>query len=581
MMKEFRTILPYAKKHIVFYILGFLSLIVTDAGQLLLPQFLKRAVDLLSVGDFMLDRVGLLMIEMVAVALCVSMFRFAWRYFIHGASMRIEKELRQTFFRHLLTLSSSFYQRNKTGDLMARATNDLKSVRMACGMGLVAFTDGLFMTVAILAIIVADNPRLSVLTILPLPLLTFLVIRMGPLLGKRFKKVQEDYSGLSDMAQESFSGIKVIKSFVRERRFIDLFDAANDRYQKSTMRLVRIWGFFFPVIGFLSGLTMLLLLLFGGRKVMDGEISPGDFVALLSYLEMLLWPMLGAGFTVNMFQRGGASLARINEVLSEKPDIASPDAPAAAASFFGLVVRDLTFSYPDAKEPSLRNVSFSLVPGMTLGILGRTGSGKSTLLKILPRLLDPPPGAVFVNGTDIREIDLADLRGLYGLVPQDTFLFSESIRENIAFGNPDAAEAVLAAAATLSTIDRDLSDFPQGWETEVGERGVTLSGGQKQRVAISRAVVPDAPVLLLDDALSSVDTDTERKILQGLFRERSGKTTVIVSHRISTLERTDYILVLDRGRVVQEGSHADLVSRDGLYREIWRLQSLEAGEARR
>ena len=578
MLKEYRTLLPYIKKHLPFYILGFIFLVITDAGQLLIPQFLKNGIDTLFLEGDKLPIIGMLMLKMVITAGLVGISRFLWRYFIHGASMRIERELRDDFFSHLLILSSSFYQKNKTGDLMARATNDLKSVRMACGMGLVALTDGLFMTLAILTILFINYPRLSAYAILPLPVLTFLIIRFGPLLGKRFKKMQEDYSNLSDKAQEAFSGIRVIKSFVKERYFLSGFDDANREYQKSTMKLVKFWGVFFPAIGFLAGLTVLILLYFGGRSVMDGKISAGDFVALLSYLDMLIWPMMGAGFVVNFIQRGGASLGRLNEVFKDQPDIESNPGAPEINDFKELSFRGLTFSYNGTDSPVLKDLNLSLVKGQTLGILGRTGSGKTTLLKLLPRLIDPPPGTVFINGGDVRDWELSSLRGLFAFVPQDTFLFSASIRDNILFGNPELGEEAMLAGAELSTIARDVSDFPNSWNTQVGEKGVTLSGGQKQRIAISRAVILDSPVLVFDDALSAVDTETEKLILTGFFKRRTGRTNILVSHRISTLELADYVVVLDRGEIVQKGTPSELLAQEGIYQEIALLQSMELKE---
>jgi len=576
-LKEYRRLVPYFKKHSLFYLFGFIFLVITDAGQLLLPQYMKQGIDAIARGGGELSIIGLLMLKMVFVALIVAASRFGWRFFIHGASMRIERELRDDFFDHLLKLSSSFYQKNKTGDLMARATNDIKSIRMATGMGVVALVDGLFMTLAILIILFSSHPRLSFLVILPLPFLTTLVIRFGPLLGKRFRQVQENYSDLSDKSQEAFSGVRVIKSFVKENYFLSLFDKSNERYQKSTMNLVKIWGFFFPAIAFLSGLTVLILLYFGGRNVMSGKITPGDFVALLSYLDMLIWPMMGAGFMVNMIQRGAASLARLNQVFLEPPEIVSTPGSRKIEDFDILEIEGLNFSYPEKDvKPVLQDIKLILPRGKTLGILGRTGAGKTTLLKILPRLLDPPEGKVFINGFDLRDLDLSALRKLFAQVPQDTFLFSASIRENIVYGKPEVAEDSMMLAAKLSTIDRDVGDFPSGWDTKVGEKGITLSGGQKQRIAISRAILLDAPILIFDDALSAVDTDTEKKILSTFFKRRKGKTNILVSHRISTLEMADFVVVMEKGRITQHGSPTELLEQEGLYREIAVLQSLEA-----
>ncbi|MDY7029650.1 MAG: ABC transporter ATP-binding protein, partial [Spirochaetota bacterium] len=357
----------------------------------------------------------------------------------------------------------------------------------------------------------------------------------------------------------------------------EVFHRRNDDNVSRNMQLVRIWGLFFPLITFISGLSLLFLLFFGGRSVMVGEFTPGDFMAFMAYLTMLRWPVMGMGFTVNMLQRGAVSLERINEILNEKPGISSPSGAITAAPDGGLEVRDLNYRYSQDGPPVLQNISFVLPKGSTLGILGRTGSGKSTLVKIFPRLLDPSPGTVFIGGTDIRSYDLPVLRSSIGIVPQDSFLFSATIRDNIAFGRPDAQDEEVNEAAVLSTIDRELSVFPHGWSTEVGERGVTLSGGQKQRIAISRAMLINPEILIFDDALASVDAETEEKILAAFLRTRRGRTNILVAHRVSTLQHADHIIVLDEGRIIQQGSHDELSESPGLYRDIYRLQQLSGG----
>jgi ATP-binding cassette subfamily B protein len=567
--------------------------------------------------------------------------------FIIGASRRIETELRDRLFARLLVLPSGFYQRNKTGDLMARATNDMGAIRQATAMGFVAFVDGVFMSLAILIIIFVQNPKIALFTVIPLPAISLLIVLFGSMIGKRFTKVQEVFSRLSEIAQETIAGIRVVKAFVKEDHFSAQFSATNDEYQRVSMGLVRIFGLFFPLITFLAGLTTLILIVAGGNAVLENRMSPGDIVAMLAYLEMLIWPMIGAGFTVNIIQRGAASLKRVNEILSEQSEAelaadAAPTAdtptvppaptavarPAAAASTAvappaapdartsgDLEVRGLHFSYPDNSEaskdakktepsvepptaakpgkaaaaaqaappaaapaaaPALADISFYLPEGRTLGILGRIGSGKSTLLKLLPRLIEPPKGTIFLGGLDLRAIDLPRLRRRFGFVPQDSFLFSDSLEANIRFGNPDISAERFARVTAISTIDRDVGDFPAGWETIVGEKGLTLSGGQKQRVAISRALAMDPEILVFDDALSAVDAETEDRILEALLDERRGRTNIVISHRVSTLRHADTIIVLEGGRITQRGSHAELLAdTTGFYAEIARLQELE------
>ncbi len=579
MLKEFRTLLPYYKAYAGRYAMGFLFLFITDAGQLFLPQLIRSLIDHISAGNVDLVWVGKMVLLMVGIAFLVAVGRFGWRYYIHGASRKIEKKLRSRLFGHLLTLSPSFYGRSSTGDLMARATGDMHHVRMASGMGFVALFDGLFMTLFIIAIIVFQFPHLALIVLAPFPLITLQVLGMGRFLGRLFKAVQEGYAALSSHVQEALSGILVLKAFVREDSNLKVFSGKNEDYKRRNLALVRLWGFAFPMIHFLGGIVTLLLLRFGGLSVLEGGMSPGDFVAAMSYLAMLIWPMLGMGFTVNMLERGGAALARINAILREEPEIRSPDEGVCCPQSGAIEVRDLSFTYPGSLVPALRNVSFRVHPGQTLGILGRTGSGKSTLIRLLPRLLDTPPGTVYIAGRDVREYELSSLRSTFGIVPQETFLFSSTLSDNIAFGVDDAPREAVEAAAEASTISRDIRLFPHGYETEVGERGITLSGGQKQRIAISRALLTRPEILVFDDALAAVDTSTEESILEGFIELRRGKTNILISHRVSTLKFADHIIVLDEGVIVQSGTHDELIGQEGFYAEIANLQRLEEEES--
>jgi ATP-binding cassette subfamily B multidrug efflux pump len=577
MLKDYRTALPYLRQYRWRYAAGALCLIVVDGAQLAMPQLVKRAVDLVSSGDFSKSEVLRVAGSMLLVALVISATRFLWRYFIHGSSRRIEAAMRDRLFARLMDLSGSYFQANKTGDLMARATNDLGAVRQALGMGFVTFFDGVFMTAAILAVMLAQNPRIALLTIAPLPVITALILLFGGMVGRRFKRVQEIYSRLSEIAQETIAGIRVVKSFVKEERFAADFSEENDRYRDASLGLVKVFGFFFPLISFLSGLTTVILLLAGGSAVIDNSMSAGDIVAMLAYLEMLIWPMMGAGFTVNMLQRGAASLKRVAEVLDAKPEIASPPMAIKGLPRGGIEFRGLSLTYPGASSPALSDVALVLPEGSTLGVLGRVGSGKSTLLKVLPRLVDPPPGTVFLGETDVRARDLADLRRAFGFVPQDSFLFSDTVEANVRFGAADMSEERFRRVVAIAAIDRDVELFPKGWATLVGERGLSLSGGQKQRLAIARALAADPAILVLDDALSAVDAQTEKAILSALLVERRGRTNIIVSHRVSTLRNADIIVVLDGGRIAQRGTHAELLAdSEGYYAEIARLQELEA-----
>jgi len=579
MLKEFKTLIPMVKKYKYFYIAGLICLILVDAGELYIPRIMKHIIDYISTEGFSMDfiekSVGLILIISTAVAFA----RFGWRFFIHGSSRRIESDLRSKLFSHLLTLSASYFEKTKTGDLMARATNDMRAIRKATGMAVVAFTDAVFLTIAILIIIFTEYPRLAGITIIPLPIITILILFVGKLIRRYFKAVQKGFSKLTENVQETLSGIRVIKSFAREEYFEQKFFKTNENYKNSNMRLVRLWGFFFPVINFISGISIMLLFTLGGIAVIDRSISPGDFVALMSYLAMLTWPVMGMGFTVNMLQRGAASLTRINEILNQKAEIVSPGLPQKPCSSFNISIKKLNFSYRGENSNQsdiLNSIDMEIPEGTTVGILGRTGSGKTTLIRLLPRLIDPPPGTVFIGGRDIRDFELSELRSSIGFVPQDTFLFSTTIKDNIIFGKPKAEDSAAMKMADLSTISNDFKYFPHGWNTEVGERGLTLSGGQKQRISISRAMILDSPILILDDAFSSVDTSTEEKILKRLLEIRQHKTNILVSHRVSTLHHADIIFVIDKGKIIQKGSHSALYKLEGFYREIAILQEAEA-----
>jgi ATP-binding cassette subfamily B protein len=475
---------------------------------------------------------------------------------------------------------------------------------MAISMGLIAFFDFIFMASSILIIIFIQDARSALFAIIPLPFISVRSIVFGRLVGGKFKRAQEAYSNMSDTVQETFAGIRVVKSFVKEWWFNKKFIRTNDEYRKTNMELVRLFGFFFPFISFLSHITVLIMLLIGGRRVILGIMTPGSLVAMFQYLAMLIWPLMGAGYTVNMIQRGAVSLGRVNEILNTKPSILDPENPKTAEaedSVPAIEIENLTFSYNVAKEekkeggskdsespqgessPVLENVSLKVMRGEWLGIMGRTGSGKSSLIKTLTRIVDPPDGAVRVFGLDVRQWPLEGLRKLFAVSPQDSYLFSDSIQNNIAYGleeGDERREDLLNMAIKSSSLENDLVSFADGRNTTVGERGLTLSGGQKQRAAIARALVMESEFLILDDSLSAVDNETERSILEALARERKGKTTIIISHRVSTLKYADKVLVLDKGKVLEYGSPAGLVADGGFYSRMAALQRLDEGPVR-
>jgi ATP-binding cassette subfamily B protein len=518
---------------------------------------------------------------MIAVMAVIAAGRFLWRYFIHGSSQRIETEMREKLFAHLLSLSWDFYQKNKIGDLMSRSISDLNAVRMAIGMGLVALVDFIVMATSILIIMFIQDADSALLAVIPLPFITLLILIFGNAVGKKFRWAQEAYSKMSDTVQETFAGIRVVKSFVKENWFIKKFADTNDDYRAANMSLTRIFGFFFPLVSFLSGLTIVIMLLIGGIRVVEGSMSPGSLVALFRYLQMLIWPIMGAGFMVNMIQRGAVSLSRVNEVMNTQPSIQqSAENRIAEAPLNGEIpaveIQDLSFLYGDPSGiPALNHINLTVRRGEWLGIMGHTGSGKSTLIKALTRMIDPPPGTIKIFGLDVREWDIAALRKLFAAAPQDSYLFSDSIRNNIGYGLVSPSEETLKNAASVSALDKDLENFNSGWETLVGERGLTLSGGQKQRVALSRAVIMESEFLIMDDSLSAVDAETEQRILAELIRTRQGKTTIIISHRVSTLRSADKIAVLEKGGICEYGSPRELLSGGGFYARMAALQQLD------
>jgi len=596
-LKEYRTLFPYFRRFKFRYALGLVFLLVVNAAQVTIPQFMRKAVDIISSGLFLPSDVIFPAAAMVLLMSVTAIGRFLWRYFIHGASRQIEAELREKIFGHLLSLSYDFYQKNKIGDLMARSTNDLNSVRESIGMGFVALIDGTVMTAAILTIIFIQDAGTAVWAVLPLPLITLMILFFGNSIGRRFRRAHEAYSALSDAVQETFAGIRVVKSFVKEWWFIKKFADTNDNYRDSNMGLVRLFGVFFPFISFLSGLTVIIVLLVGGIRVIEGQMTPGDLVALFRYLQMLIWPLMGAGWLVNVIQRGAVSLGRINEILRTEPSIRSPDVPIRQGVKGAPLIelRNLSFAFNPADTNAddntkagmvLNDINLTIKEGSVTGILGRTGSGKSTLIKAITRIVDPPPGTVFIKGVQSAAWDLEELRRFFGVTPQDSYLFSDSIKNNIGYCLDSGEDAALARAASLAMLEKDFLAFSSGWDTIIGERGLTLSGGQKQRTAIARSLAAvlagGREVLILDDSLSAVDAETERAILEGLFelgreKKQAGEaalTMLVVSHRVSTLSRADHVIVMDKGRIIEQGSPAELVTLGGFYARTAALQSL-------
>jgi ATP-binding cassette subfamily B protein len=563
-------------------VLGLTCVLVTTAIQLLSPWILKHAIDDLNAG---VTRQKLAMYAglLLGVAMVGSVFRFLMRRILIGASRDIEFDLRNAFFARLQQMPLAYYQARRTGDLMSRATNDLNAVRMMVGPAVMYSSNTLLVFVVALILMSSIDARLTLMALLPLPLVTISVKYFGSAIHTRFEAIQAQLSDISAVVQEALSGVRVVRAYSQEPHELSRFRDANAEYVRRNRGLIRLQGMFFPSMTFFLGLGSLLVLWLGSREVIRGRITLGDFVAFNAYLVMLSWPMIAFGWVTNILQRGMASWKRMSEVLDAVPEIddagVTPEGRALEIRG-GIEVRDLVFTYPGSEKPVLDHVSLRIPAGETAAFVGATGSGKSTLINLLARLHNPPPGMVYVDDVDVRQIPLSRLRGAIGFVPQEPFLFSDTIAENVAFGvdDPDApariAERVRAAAA-VARLDKDVEEFPKGYDTLVGERGITLSGGQKQRTALARAVMLDPRVLVLDDALSAVDTYTEEEILgklRGVMRQR---TSIIVSHRISTVRDADQIFVLERGRIVERGRHDELVRAGGIYSEMFKKPLLE------
>jgi len=555
-------------------LLGVIALLLVDLAQLVIPLIVRRAVDLLRAGNAttsILLRFGL---YILGLAIFIAIFRFFWRYFIMGTARKVERDVRNELYFHLLKLSANFFNKERTGEIMAHATNDANAIRMAVGMGVVALSDTFIYSIFSLGAMISISPTLTLYTVIPLPILAIFMLSFGKLIYKLFEDVQKTFSTMTESVREAITGIRVIKGFAQEKGQLYDFEKINSSFVVKNLKLVKVWGAFQPVINLFASFSIALLLLVGGRKVILNEISLGDFVAFSSYLGMMIWPMIAIGWVTNLLQRGAASMDRIERILKTEPDIKSPPHPRKVKVEGNICVRNLTFGYTPNK-PVVYDIDFEIKRGEKLGILGRTGSGKSTIVYLIPRIFDPPEGSIFIDGIDVRSMYLEDLRKSISLVPQESILFSTTIKENLTYGNPDAHEDEIINALKIAEIYDEIMEMPHGLDTQVGERGVTLSGGQRQRLAIARAILRNAPIFILDDALSAVDAETECRILKNLSDFLKTKTTIIISHRVSALKDCNHILVLDRGKIVDRGTHEELISREGIYKHIYEMQKLE------
>ncbi|HUZ97553.1 MAG TPA: ABC transporter ATP-binding protein [Edaphobacter sp.] len=573
MIDRLRPLFPYLRRYWKSLAWGGIAVIFYNVIKILIPLVIGSAVDDMQHG-LTEAKVVHHALRLFVIAIFAAIFLYITREVIIGASRDIEYDLRNDLFANLERQSANFFHTHRTGDIMARTTNDLNAVRQLLGPAIMYSANTIIFTAAALPFMIRISPKLTLCAFVPLPIASVLVQYFGNRIHRRFERIQAMFSDISAKAQENFSGARLIRAFVQEEAEIASFETANQEYIKRSLYLVRLMAMLWPTLEFVLGLSLMITLLVGGHEVVEHRISVGQFTSFIVYMVQLTWPMIAVGWVVNLFQRGTASVVRIDELLQQKPSIA--DAPTATDDPItgDIEFRNLTFAYPNAPDV-LHNINLHIPAGTSLAIVGPTGSGKSTLVNLIPRLHDAAPGTVLIDGQPIRHFTLAELRKSIGFVPQETFLFSETIRRNIAFGRPDATMEEVEEAASVAHISTEILEFPKGFDTMVGERGVTLSGGQKQRTSIARAVIRDPRILILDDALASVDTYTEERILSGLRQGMASRTTVFISHRISTARNADQIAVLVNGSIAERGTHDELLARNGYYTSLFEKQRLE------
>jgi ATP-binding cassette subfamily B multidrug efflux pump len=574
-LKTFQPLKEYFVHNRWGIALGLFCLLLVDFLQLLIPLVIKRAVDALT---FKTATIGALLkygMVILVIASIIALLRYIWRLLLFGHSRKVEEGLRNKLYRHLQSLSLSFYQRTKTGDLMARATNDINAIRMAAGMGMVALTDGFVLGAAAIGFMISISPYLTLIALIPTPIIIYLTRILTRRMSTGYESVQTTFSDLTERVREAFAGIRVVKAYCREPWENQKVENEGKTYVSENMKLAKTIALFFPLMAIFTNLGLAIIIWMGGRLTILGQITTGDFVAFIGYLNLLTWPMMAMGWVTNLIQRGAASMRRINRVLEEVPEITEPSAPLRISEIRGNIqFRGFSLKYPGKETYAAKDIELTIESGQTVSLVGRVGSGKTTLLHAIPHLFTIPRGTLFIDGMDVQDIPLKTLRGGIGFVTQETIIFSDTIRNNVLFGRNGFSEGALEAVLKTAEIHDEIQALEKGVDTVLGERGITLSGGQRQRLTIARALLSDPPILILDDALSMVDTRTEERILNKVLEFRAQKTNLIVSHRLSTISRADFIVVLDRGKLVEVGGHETLMATGNEYARLYEKQLL-------